>query len=45
MRTNYRHETVYLYHINASPEAARRLLLVYLARINERLIGPSSITC
>ena len=35
VRTNYRHETVYLYHINTSPEAARRLLLVYLARINE----------
>ena len=35
VRTNQRRETVYLYHLNASPEAARRLLLVYLARINE----------
>ena len=35
VRTNYRHETVYLYHIKTSPEAARRLLLIYLTRINE----------
>jgi hypothetical protein len=35
VRTNYRHETVYLYHLNTSPEKARRLLLIYLARINE----------
>jgi hypothetical protein len=35
VRTNHRHETVYLYHINTSAEAARRLLLIYLARINE----------
>jgi Domain of unknown function (DUF4105) len=35
VRANYRHEAVYLYHLNTSPEDARRLLLVYLARINE----------
>lgn len=34
-RTNYRHEDVFLYHINTSAEAARRLFLVYLERINE----------
>ena len=34
-RTNYRNEEVFLYHLNASPEAARRLFLVYLDRINE----------
>jgi hypothetical protein len=35
VRTNYRREAVYLYRLNTSPEDARRLLLVYLARINE----------
>jgi hypothetical protein len=35
VRTNYRHETVYLYRLNASAADARRLLLIYLARINE----------
>jgi hypothetical protein len=35
VRTNHRRETVYLYRLNSSPEDARRLLLVYLARINE----------
>ena len=35
VRTNYRNETVYLYRLNASADDARRLLLVYLARINE----------
>jgi hypothetical protein len=35
VRTNYRRETVYLYHLNTPPEDARRLLLVYLDRINE----------
>jgi len=35
VRTNYRRETVYLYRLNASPDDARRLLLIYLARINE----------
>lgn len=35
VRTNHRHEPVYLYRLNASADDARRLLLVYLARINE----------
>jgi hypothetical protein len=35
VRANYRHEAIYLYHLNTSPEDARRLLLIYLARINE----------
>ncbi len=35
VRANFRNETVYLYRLNASAESARRLLLVYLARINE----------
>jgi hypothetical protein len=35
VRTNYRHEDVYLYHIRISPENARRLFLIYLDRINE----------
>jgi hypothetical protein len=35
VRTNHRHETVYLYRLNASADDERRLLLVYLARINE----------
>jgi hypothetical protein len=35
MRTNYRHEAVYLYRLNTSPDDARRLLMVYLTRINE----------
>lgn len=35
VRTNHRREPVYLYHLNTSADDARRLLLVYLARINE----------
>jgi uncharacterized protein DUF4105 len=35
VRTNYRRESVYLYHLNMMPDKARRLLLIYLARINE----------
>ena len=35
VRTNHRRETVYLYRLNTSAEDARRLLLVYLERINE----------
>lgn len=35
VRTNYRKEDVYLYRILTSPENARRLLLVYLDRINK----------
>jgi hypothetical protein len=35
VRTDHRDEEVFLYEIRASPEAARRLFLVYLERINE----------
>ena len=35
VRTNYRKETVYLYRLNSPPENLRRLLLIYLDRINE----------
>jgi hypothetical protein len=35
VRTNYRKETVYLYHLNSPVESVRKLLLVYLERINE----------
>jgi hypothetical protein len=35
VRANHRGETVYLYRLNTTPEDARRLLLVYLDRINE----------
>jgi hypothetical protein len=35
VRTNFRGEDVYLYRIQASPENARHLFLIYLDRINE----------
>jgi hypothetical protein len=35
VRTNHRHERVYLYRLNTSADDARRLLLIYLSRINE----------
>jgi hypothetical protein len=35
VRTNYRDEDVFLYHIRAAPEAVRRLFRIYLDRINE----------
>jgi hypothetical protein len=35
VRTNHRHEPVYLYHLNTSADDARGLFLIYLARINE----------
>jgi hypothetical protein len=35
VRTNHRREGVYLYRLNTLPDDARRLLLVYLTRINE----------
>jgi hypothetical protein len=35
VRTNYRKETVYLYHLNSPVENVRKLLLIYLERINE----------
>ena len=34
VRTNYRQDDVFLYHIRASPENARQLFLIYLDRIN-----------
>jgi hypothetical protein len=34
-RAIHRREAVYLYHLNTSPDDSRRLLMVYLARINE----------
>lgn len=35
VRAIHRGEAVYLYRLNTSPDNARRLLMVYLARINE----------
>jgi hypothetical protein len=35
VRAIHRREAVYLYRLNASPDDTRRLLMVYLARINE----------
>jgi hypothetical protein len=35
VRANHRRETVYLYRLNTSADDARRLLMVYLERINE----------
>jgi hypothetical protein len=35
LRAIHRREAVYLYHLNTSPDDARRLLMVYLSRINE----------
>src|SRR5262245_3154954 len=35
VRTNYRKEDVFLYHVRTSPELVRRLFLGYLERINE----------
>jgi hypothetical protein len=35
VRTNQRHETVYLYRLNSSIGDVRRLLMIYLERINE----------
>lgn len=35
VRTDYRGEKVYLYHLNISPEKARALFMVYVKRINE----------
>ena len=35
VRAVHRREAVYLYRLNASPDDVRRLLMVYLARINE----------
>ncbi|GAL87377.1 hypothetical protein MYP_4607 [Sporocytophaga myxococcoides] len=35
VRTNHRHEEVYLYPIRIAPENARKLLLIYLSRVNQ----------
>jgi hypothetical protein len=35
VRTNFRRDDVYLYHLRTSPEHARRLFLIYVDRINE----------
>jgi hypothetical protein len=35
VRTNHRGEPTYLYRLNSSADDARRLLLIYLERINE----------
>jgi hypothetical protein len=35
VRTNYRKEDVYLYHVKISRDSARRLFLIYVARINK----------
>lgn len=35
VRTNFRDEDVYLYRLNTPADSARRLLMVYLERINE----------
>jgi hypothetical protein len=35
VRTNHRREAVFLYRLNTAPDAARRLLMIYLERINE----------
>jgi Domain of unknown function (DUF4105) len=35
VRTNHRREAVYLYRLNTSADDARRLLMIYLTRINE----------
>jgi hypothetical protein len=35
VRTNHRHENVYLYRLQVLPEGARRLFMAYLERINE----------
>jgi len=35
VRTDYRDEDVFLYHIRATPEAVRRLFRIYLERVNQ----------
>lgn len=40
VRTNHRKETVYLYRLNTSAEDARRLMRIYLGRINELAARP-----
>lgn len=40
LRTNFRHEDVYMYHIRTTPERARVLFRIYLQRINELYARP-----
>jgi hypothetical protein len=40
VRTNFRHEDVYMYHIRTTPEKARQLFRIYLQRINEIYARP-----
>lgn len=40
MRTNLRDEAVYLYHIDTTPEAMRRMFLRYCARMNDLRAHP-----
>jgi hypothetical protein len=40
LRTNFRDEAVYLYHIDTTPEAKRRLFLRYSARMNDLRANP-----
>jgi hypothetical protein len=40
VRTNFRHEDVYMYHIRTTPERARQLFRIYLQRINEIYARP-----
>jgi len=35
VRTNFRHEDVFMYRLNVSQESARALFMIYLERINE----------
>src|SRR5262245_43770987 len=40
LRTNLRHEDVYMYRIRTTPDRARRLFRIYLQRINELYAQP-----
>jgi hypothetical protein len=40
VRTNFRREDVYLYHIRTTPDRARKLFRIYLDRINELYSQP-----
>lgn len=35
LRASHRNEQVFLFHVNATPEATKRLFLIYLERINQ----------
>jgi hypothetical protein len=40
LRTNFRDESVYLYHLITTPQAKRRLFLRYCARLNDLYANP-----